>query len=343
MPGHQTPCRKQAWQKLLRVKRSRSLTISLTLIAAVVILLATALAAGCGSSGSTATSQSGGVTTTVAAASAGKFPATIVDDNKESVTIKAKPVRIVSTAPSNTEILFALGLSDRIVGVSSLDDYPAEAKSKAKVGDYTLNTEKILSLNPDLVVAYSGNEDALKQVKAAGIPVIVFNPQTIDDIYTSITKIGEATGDTQKAAALVAATKAQMQAVSVAAAKTGTKPKVFYAVDNTLWTVGTGTFVDNLLTMANATNVAASTDAKSQGYYQFSAERLVAADPDIILVPNTAYKSVSEFTSDARFSGLRAVKEGHVYLVDDVIVTRPGPRIAQGLQVLVDYIHPSSK
>jgi iron complex transport system substrate-binding protein len=269
----------------------------------------------------------------------------VVDDDKVSVTIKAQPKRIVSTAPSNTEILFALGLGDRIVGVTSLDDYPPEAASVAKVGDFQINTEAVMALSPDLVVGYAGAEEALKPVQNAGAPVIILNPTTIDGIYSNILLVGQATGATAQAAELVDSLKTQIDTVSKAAAATGESPKVFYAVDNTLWTCGPGSFVDNLLTLAHATNVAAQPGADSaavQAYYQFAPEQLIAADPDIILVPNTAYKSADEFTSDARFASLRAVKEGHVYLINDIVVTRPGPRIGDGLKTLVDLIHPGA-
>jgi iron complex transport system substrate-binding protein len=323
-----------------------------------VLLLAAGLAllvAGCGSGASdgttttvaeTTTTAAAETTTTVAAAPAeGTFPVTVVDDNKASVTIEAQPTRIVSTAPSSTEILFALGLDDRIVGVTSLDDYPPQAADVAKVGDFQVNTEAVMALSPDLVVGYAGAEEALKPVQNAGAPVIILNPSTVDAIYDNITLVGQATGATGKADELVASLKAQIEEISQTAAATGESPKVFYAVDNTLWTCGPGSFVDNLLTLAHATNVASQSGADSaavQAYYQFAPEQLVAADPDIILVPNTAYKSADEFTSDARFASLRAVKEGHVYLINDIVVTRPGPRVGDGLMTLVDLIHPGA-
>jgi iron complex transport system substrate-binding protein len=312
-------------------------------ILAAVLLLAGAslMLAACGSSSSAAVET----TTTAAAPAEGTFPVTVVDDNQASVTIGAKPMKIVSTAPSNTEILFALGLNDRIVGVTSLDDYPPEAANVAKVGDFQVNTEAVMALSPDLVVGYAGAEEALTPVQDAGAPVIILNPATVEAIYSNITLVGTATGATGKAAELVDSIKAQIKQITDAAAATGDSPKVFYAVDNTLWTSGPGSFVDDLLKLAHATNVASMPGVDSaavQAYYQFAPEQLVAADPDIILIPNTAYKSVDEFTGDPRFSSLRAVKEGHVYLINDVIVTRPGPRIGDGLETLVDLIHPGA-
>lgn len=363
MSGHQMPCRRSAGSKLPSTRRrSRSpmtftVVIALLAIAIMVALVLplTACGSGPGSQTSTtavATTEAAAPTTTLAAettstaaAVEGTFPVTVVDDDKASVTIKVQPKRIVSTAPSNTEILFALGLGDRIVGVTSLDDYPPEAANVAKVGDFQINTEAVMALSPDLVVGYAGAEEALKPVQNAGAPVIILNPTTIDGIYNNILLVGQATGATAKAAELVASLKAQIDTISKAAAATGQSPKVFYAVDNTLWTCGPGSFVDNLLTLAHATNVAAQPGSSStavQAYYQFAPEQLIAADPDIILVPNTAYKSADEFTSDARFASLRAVKEGHVYLINDIVVTRPGPRIGDGLKTLVDLIHPGA-
>jgi iron complex transport system substrate-binding protein len=359
MFGHQAPRRRPARPELPRAGRRTVLhspSLLFVLLAAVLLLAgASMLLAGCGSAASpkdtdtTVTVVTTGAavaetTTTVAAPAGGTFPVTIVDDNKASVTIKAKPMRIVSTKPASTEILFALGLDDRIVGVTSLDDYPAQAANVAKVGDFQVNTEAVMALGPDLVVGYAGAEDALKPVQSAGASVIMLNPATVDGIYSNIDLVGTATGATGKAAELVESIKAQIKQVSDAAAATGESPKVFYAVDNTLWTCGPGSFVDDMLTLAHATNVASSNpdSAGVQAYYQFAPEQLIAADPDIILIPNTAYKSVDEFTSDARFSSLRAVKEGRVYLINDVVVTRPGPRIGEGLKTLVDLVHPGA-
>ncbi len=359
MLGHQAPRREPAWLHSPRATRRAMFhypPLSIVLLTAALLLAgASLLLAGCGSSvadettGSTvvvtATAAGTAEPTTVAAApDEGTFPVTVVDDDKASVTIETKPMRIVSTAPSSTEILFALGLDDRIVGVTSLDDYPPQAAKVAKVGDFQVNTEAVMALSPDLVVGYAGAEDALKPVQSAGASVVILNPTTVDGIYSNIKTIGAATGATGKAAELVDSIKAQIKQIADAATATGTSPKVFYAVDNTLWTCGPGSFVDDMLKLAHVTNVASSgaDSVAVQAYYQFAPEQLVASDPDIILIPNTAYKSVDEFTSDARFSSLRAVNDGHVYLINDVVVTRPGPRIGDGLKTLVDLVHPGA-
>jgi len=365
MSGHQAPCRTSAWPHRLLVKQHRLRPIPFSpilVVVAVALLLAGALfAVGCGSAASDETTTTAAaavsttapavsttapaVSTTASTAAEGTFPVTVADDNKASVTVSAKPVRIVSTAPANTEMLFALGVGDRVVGVTSLDDYPSEVAGITKIGDFQPNAEAIIGLDPDLVLGYSGNEEALAPIKSNGVPVLIFNPSTLEQIYADITTIGAVTGATGKAAELVDSVKAQIKSVSDAATAAGDSPKVFYALDNTLWTAGPGSFVDELLTLARATNVAAAPGADgaaAQAFYQFAPEQLVAADPDVILLPGSTYKSAEEFTSDPRFAGLTAVKNGRVLVIDDVIVTRPGPRIADGLKILAAAIHPGA-
>ncbi|MBN1320875.1 MAG: ABC transporter substrate-binding protein [Thermoleophilia bacterium] len=292
-----------------------------------------------------ATATTEATETTEAQSAEGSFPVTVTDDLGNSVTIETRPERIVSTAPANTETLFALGVGDRVVGVTSLDDYPPEAADIAKIGDYQANTEAIVALDPDLVVGYSGNEEALAPLQDAGVPVLIMNPVDLAGVYSNITTIGAATGATGAAADLVASLQALIEETQEAATATGESPTVFYALDNTLWTCGPGSFVDELLNLAGGANVASPADADPAtvgAYYQFSPEQLVAADPEVILLPGSVYTAVDEFTADPRFANLRAVTEGRVLVIDDVIVTRPGPRIGEGLKTLAEAVHPGA-
>jgi iron complex transport system substrate-binding protein len=339
MNGHSAPRRIPA-----RPPHATFLPAFLVLALIVLLTAATLFAAGCGSADSTTTTAAAATTVTTAAQPAeGTFPVTVTDDNGNSVTVKARPTRIVSTAPANTETLFALGVGDRVVGVNSLDDYPPEVKNLPKVGDFQANTEAIMALSPDLVVGYSGNEEALAPVQAAGAPVLIMNPTTLDGIYSNITTIGAATGATGAAAALVEQIKTDIKAIADKHAQLTDTPSVFYAVDNTLWTCGPGSFVDELLSLLHVKNVAdANTGGAAHAYYQFSPEQLLAADPSVILLPGSVYNSADEFTKDPRFAGLSAVKNGKVFVIDDIIVTRPGPRIAEGLEVLAKAIRPGT-
>ncbi|MFH0914999.1 MAG: ABC transporter substrate-binding protein, partial [bacterium] len=205
MSGHQAPCRTSAWlhRLLFRQHPLRRIPFfpALAIVAVAVLVVGSLFAAGCGSAASdqTTTTAATSVSTTastVAEPAEGTFPVTVTDDNKVSVTIDAKPMRIVSTAPANTEVVFALGVGDRLVGVTSLDDYPPEVAGIAKIGDFQPNAEAIIGLDPDLVLGYSGNEEALAPIKTNGVPVLIFNPSTLEQIYANITTIGAVTGAT---------------------------------------------------------------------------------------------------------------------------------------------------
>lgn len=323
MYGRSTPRRKAAWRSLM-------------LGALVCALFSTALlgAAGCASD-----DESTGSTVTAIEAT---FPVSLSDDAGNTVNVPAKPTRIVSTAPSNTQILFAIGAGDRVVGVNSLDDYPPEVADIAKVGDFQVNTEAVMALSPDLVLGYSGNEEGLAPVSAAGAPVLIFNPTSLEGIYANIATIGSAVGATQEAAELVASMQASIAELSEAASATGESPTVFYVIDATQepYTAGAGTFVDELLALASAKNI-----ATDEGYFPMAPESLLALDPEVILLSGLAFTSVDQFTSDPRFSGLTAVKEGRVLVLDaeyDKLLTVPGPRIVEGLKGLVETIHPEA-
>jgi iron complex transport system substrate-binding protein len=364
MNGHPRPRRRTAGPDLPPSwQRRPSSLILVSLLALVLLLAASALVAGCGSETTTTTAASLETTTaptspsdtsttapseettasTAGEAMGGTFPVTVTDDNGNTVTIDSEPMRIVSTAPANTWTLFALGLGDRVVGTTSLPGEPPEAADIAKVGDYSANTEAIIALNPDLVIGYSGNEEALAPIQEV-TPVIILNPQSLEQIYADITTVGAATGATDTAAEVVASIQAQIKAVTDVTSKIEFSPKVFYALDNTLWTAGPGSFVDELLKLVGATNIGSmgQSAATAQPYFQLTPEQLVASDPDVILLPMSTYQSVDEFTSDPRFTSLTAVQNGAVHLIDDVVITQPGPRIGEGIEALAKAIHPEA-
>ena len=357
MTGHPKPRRSPARPNQLSSRQRPHLLLSLMVLVAGLVLLAggSLLLAGCGSetaetsttaapATSTTAAPAETTTSTVAQPAEAAFPVQVTDDNGTKVDIPAKPMRIVSTAPANTWTLFALGVGDRVVGTTSLPGEPPEAANITKIGDFQANTEAIMAQSPDLVVGYSGNEEALAPVKTAGAPVLILNPMSLEQIYRDIEIVGYATGTAQKAQEVIDSIMTQVRQVTDATDKIGSSPKVFYALDNTLWTAGPGSFVDELLTLVGATNIGSmeGSPAAGQPYFQFTPEQLVAADPDVVLLPMSTYKSVEEFTSDPRFAGLRAVKEGRVSLVDDVVITQPGPRIGEGVKTLAEAVYPEA-
>jgi len=321
MNGRPTPRRKAAWQSLLTG----------ALICTLMLALAFALV-GCGS-------DSASTTTSVAAETS--FPVTVTDDNGDRVTIPAKPMSIVSTSPAATQILFALGAGDRVVGVNQLDEYPAEVVDLPKVADYQVNTEAVMALSPDLVLGGAGQEEALATIQAAGAAVIILNPSAVEGIYADVATVGQATGTEAQVAQVIQSMRDAFDGLAAAAAATGESPSVFYALDDTLFTAGTGSFVDELLTLASATNVATA-DGATDDYFMFTPEQLVAADPDMVIL-GAFYGGVDKFASDPRFAGLTAVQEGQVFALaeaDDKLLTLAAPRIVEGFAALVKTVHP---
>ena len=266
---------------------------------------------------------------------------TISDDAGRQVQIKGQPKRIVSMAPSNAEILFALGLGDRVVGVSNYDDYPPEATTKEKVGDaLNPNYEKIAALKPDLVLAVgTAQSEIVKKLEGYNINVIVLNAQKVRDALNDIALVGRVTGTSTKATEITAAMSKKLDEVQakVAGVPADKRPTVFWALDASLYTVGPGSFIDDLITLAGGKNIAADT---KQAYPQFSQEALIARNPDVIIIPLIDPTLANQLKTMKGWDKLKAVKEGRVYTIDPNIVSRPGPRIATGVETVAKLLHP---
>lgn len=273
------------------------------------------------------------------ATAAGSFPVTITDDAGRSVEIAAKPDKIVSLAPANTEMLFAIGAGDRVVGVTSYDDYPAEVKDIAKVGDFAgPNVEAIAAADPDLIVATTGVQaDVITKLEGLGATVVAFDPTTLDGVYADITELGQATGEVQGAQAVVDEMKREVDAIEAAVAKTESATAFVEIGQNPLFTAGSGTFIDELITKAGGTNIV--TEA---GYVPFSTEQLVKADPAVYMATLGSMSDPTELEKRAGFGDLTAVKNKRVYVLDDNLVSRPGPRVVQGLRTIAEALHPQA-
>lgn len=304
----------------------------------VVILTIALFAAAC--QPATAPAPTAAPTATTPAA----FPVTVTDDAGRSVTIKAEPQRIISLAPSNTEILFALGLGKRVVGVDDFSNYPPETQSIEKVAGMEPNKEKIVSLTPDLVVAVGGSAAQLDKATALeklGLTVIVLNPADIEGVIKNVELVGQATGQTAAAKTLADSLRARVKAVADKTAS-APKPKVFFELDATdptkPYAPGPGSFIDGMIALAGGTNIAAS--AKLQ-WAQLSAEEIVAQNPDVIVLSDADF-GISPDSVKARpgWDVIAAVKNGAVYPISADIVSRPGPRVVDGLEQLAKLVHP---
>ena len=271
-------------------------------------------------------------------------PGTFTDDMGREVIIGEAPRRIVSHVPSITETLFALGLDEKVVGVSDHCDYPEAAKLKPKVGGFFQpSIEKIVDLNPDLVLTNGSVERLITQLDSLGITYIVLNPKDIDGILRNIELLGKVTGTEKRANEVI---KDMQDRMSLVAAKVKDAPrvKVFYVLDvtdlNNPWTVGPGSFADSLITMAGGDNIA----AKALGaWVQFSIEEVVASDPDVIIY-NVSHGSIvitpEKIREHPAWRGVTAITQDRIYPIDGDLVDRPGPRIVQGLEEMVKMIHP---
>lgn len=270
------------------------------------------------------------------------FPVTLTDALGRQVTLDKAPERIISLIPSNTEILFSLGLGDRIVGVNDNDNYPPEVTKKEKIGGafdlQNTNIEKIVSLKPDLILGGAIQKPVVEELAKLNLTIYAMpDAATVQEAISSIATVGDLTGTKSEAEKLIASLNARVEAV-VAKVKDQPKPKVFHEVwGDPLMTAGPGSFIDDMIKLAGGTNIAA--DAAS-AYPQFSLESLVERNPDVITTP---FKQTADDLAAGKrqnWKGLRAVKEGRVVVLDQDIISRPGPRIVDGLEAFARAIHP---
>jgi iron complex transport system substrate-binding protein len=274
------------------------------------------------------------------------FPLTIVDDLGRTVTIERLPQRIVSLAPSNTEILFALGLEDRLVGTTDYCDYPEAAKAKPRVAGYlTPDMEKVVSVQPDLILAEAIHEKTvLPTMEKLGLTVIVMSAASLDTVLNDIRLVGHINGRSKAAARLVDSLNGRIQAV---VSKTATltpeqRLKVLYVVwHNPIWTMGRETFINDLIWKAGGVNIFANDFEKSR---VVSLEAVVAKNPQVIIVSgmgtsgNLIYNSIMKET---RLAGVDAVVNKMVYRISDAnLIERPGPRVVDGLEEIAKLVHP---
>lgn len=272
-----------------------------------------------------------------ATAAAAAYPVTVVDDSGTTIRLAKRPARIVSLTPSNTEILFALGLDKEIVGVTTYCDYPAAAKAKEKVGDLNLDLEKVVSLRPDLLLGVgSMQSEAISRLRDLGLVVMVLDPTNLETTMAAIIKVGRVTGREGAARKLVNGMKKRIAAVKnrLSGLTPAQKPRVFVEIwMDPVMTAGPGTFTGELITLAGGRDIAH--DAKPWAI--FSPELIVARDPEIIV---SQCGSASQILKRPGWEGIDAVRNGRVYDVDQNIFSRLGPRLVEALEILAKLLHP---
>ena len=267
-------------------------------------------------------------------------PGVITDDHGRTVDIAETPERIISLAPSITEILFALGLGDKVVGVTDRCDYPEEALDKPNVGSYfSTSLEAIIAQNPDIVFS-DGHDPVGTQLEALGVTMVVLQPQDIAGIYKDIELVGKIIGKEVAAEELV--TEMEQRVSAVTERTEGVEPPtVLYVIDasdtSKPWTVGAGSFIDTLIALAGGENIV----KVSQDYLQINLEEIVACAPEII-IGTTSHGTISipDFVNLPVWKEINAVKEGRIYIIQVDLVSKPGPRIVEGLEEIAKIIHP---
>jgi iron complex transport system substrate-binding protein len=303
------------------------------------VALLLVLTACAGSTDSPAASDGSPSVTTPAAA----FPQAITDDDGQQVTIGALPQRIVTFAPSMTEIVFALGVGDRVVGVSGkYDDFPAAAKAIQEVGgagDFGVdpNIEEVVSLQPDLFLTIAGGDQWKQQLRDLGIPVVTLDATDFPDLLDDIRTVGDITGQPEAAEGLTANMQGRADDVAASVERAGGPVTCFFEVYYPpLTTLGPDTYIFDLLQRAGCDPVTAS--AKTD-YPTWSVEKLVAESPDVYLTTPESAKSVQAVAARPGFDAITAVTSGHILLVDSDLVTRAGPRAIDGLEELAAALH----
>lgn len=272
---------------------------------------------------------------------------TLTDDLNRTVTLATPAQRVVSLAPSNTEILFAIGAGAQVVGRDEISDFPADVLILPTVGGYSgFNLEAIVALHPDLVLAQGGgfnSPELVSSIENLGLTVYVLpNPSTIEAMFTNLETVGVLTGRESEAAALVGNLKARVAAVDEKILPVSHGPTVYYELDATEptkpYTAGPGSFVDMLITRAGGVNIGAGLEGQ---WAQISLEQLVVANPDIIILGDAAYGETPEkVATRPAWDTLTAIQTGQVFAFDDNLVSRPGPRLVDGLEALAKLLHP---
>lgn len=269
------------------------------------------------------------------------LPLSVTDDAGRTIRIEHWPQRLLSLAPSTTEILYAVGVGDRIVGTDSFSNYPADAKAKPKVGGIVdPDFEKMVTLQPDLAFVASGSRKLLDKLEELKIPVVVLAPKALDDVFKSLRLAASLTGVEDKAGPVIASLQRRRDAVTARTAglPEAKRPLVFFEVwPEPLRSAGPGSFIDDVIRLAGGRNVAAATNAP---WPEISAEAVVAANPELIITPFP--KTVEELTTGARksWASVAAVRDGRVRLIDQDLISRPGPRLIDALEAMAKLIHP---
>ena len=304
------------------------------------LVLMVALGA-CGGSASVSTGAPSPAASRLSPSASAAFPVTVTDDDGVAVTLTSAPRRIVTFAPSDTEILFAIGEGAKVVGVSgSFDDYPAAARTVAHVGGENgvePNIEAVVALQPDLLITFGGEQDWKTRLRDLGIPVFSVDSTSLEDLFADIASVGRITGAGPQASALVDRMRQRDLQIEQTVEVEPRMSCFFEVYYPPLSSVGPGSFIFDLLHRAGCDPVTAGADS---AYPQWSVDQLVKDDPAVYFVGSAPGVSAGNIGRRPGFAALSAVNGGRVFVVDSDLVTRNGPRMIDGLQALAAALYP---
>ncbi|MPZ22280.1 MAG: ABC transporter substrate-binding protein [Dehalococcoidia bacterium] len=267
------------------------------------------------------------------------FPLTVERSDGEELVIEEAPQRIVSLDASATEILYAIDAGDQIVAADLYSNFPEEALLKARLDAFAPSPEAILAEEPDLVLIFSNEGDIVSVLDDLGVEVLFLEPPAeLDGIMERVELFGEITGHGEEAAAVASDMANRVDSIVEAVSGADEGPRVFHELDNTLFSVGPGSFIGDLYELLGAENVAA---AAGQPFPQLTSEAIIAADPEVVILADEAFGETIE-TVSARpgWAVITAVREGRIHGVDPDIASRPGPRIVEFLELVAAYLYP---
>jgi iron complex transport system substrate-binding protein len=253
-----------------------------------------------------------------------------------------RPQRVISLAPSITEIVYALDRGNLLVGATQYSTHPDEAEKLPRVGSYIrLDIEKIVALKPDLCLAIKDGNPVhiVDKIESLGIPVYVIDPKNLNGIMDTVRRFGELLAARAESENLIQSMKSRLDKVTAMVARAGSRPRVFFQIDAApIISAGDNTFINELITMAGGTNLAAG----PQAYPHYNWEEILRLQPDIALVASMAggYSPEELVAGWRRWPQIPAVKSGRIYIVDANLIDRPTPRLVDGLEIFAKIIHP---
>ncbi len=253
----------------------------------------------------------------------------ITDARGEKITFQEPPQKIISFMPSNTEILFHLEVGDRVIATDDMSDYPPSVEELPKIGDsFNVDYEKIVNLEPDVVVTPSYNTEMINKLEDYGETVVATSSTSFNDVYSDMRLLGEMCGIEEKADSLVNELKTEMESITDNTADLSAEKRVdtlYMTSTEPIYTPGNGTFMNTLIENAGGNNIASD----KMGWKTISEETIVGSDPEIIIAPNRIEKDVNNLIEQNVWKEISAVENDRVFFVDDNIMSRPGPRVVK--------------